>query len=62
MSNFIAAFVSPPLLSPADLAAARGQLELNLNAPIIMADLPGRQERFTPEETDLLVREPNISV
>ena len=34
VSDFIAVFVAPPLLSPADLAAAVSQQEFNLNVPI----------------------------
>ena len=36
VSDFIAAFVAPPLQSPAHLAAAGGQLELNLNVPTVI--------------------------
>ena len=35
VSDFIAAFISPPLLSPAELADVIRQQEVNLNVPII---------------------------
>ena len=35
VSDFIAAFVAPPLQSSADLADAVSQQEFNLNAPIV---------------------------
>ena len=40
VSGFIAAFIAPPLQSPADLAAAVSQQNFNLNTPIVLAAAP----------------------
>ena len=50
MSDFIAAFISPPLLSPADLADVIRQQEVNLNAPYMSMVRPTARE-FQNQET-----------